>query len=59
MGPAIFYFLLGSLFTYFAITNGSNGVWNFRTLLPATIAAFDFGMAIKYFRLFLRLQKKD
>lgn len=59
MGSAIFYVLLGSLFTYLAINNDGQGIWTFRTLLPAAIAAFDFGMAIKFFRMHFRLKNEN
>ena len=59
MGSIIFYILLGALFTYIAINNGDQGVWTFKTLLPATIAAFDFGMAIKFIRIKVQMKNKN
>ncbi|MEH7384543.1 YdiK family protein [Bacillus sp. JJ1521] len=53
----IFYTLLGAFFTYIAITNATQSVWNFSTVLLALIATFDFGMAIRMFVLHSKIKK--
>ncbi|WP_042357626.1 YdiK family protein [Bacillus rubiinfantis] len=42
-----FYFLLGALFTYFAIDDVQKNGWGFFSYLLVILATFDFGSAIK------------
>jgi len=44
---ATLYFLLGCVFTRFAITNVTDTIWNFGTLLFAAMATIDFNLALR------------
>ncbi|WP_410985677.1 YdiK family protein [Bacillus cereus] len=44
---AALYFLLGCVFTRFAITNVTDTIWNFWTLLFAAMATIDFNLALR------------
>ncbi|AIM16797.1 MULTISPECIES: YdiK family protein [Neobacillus] len=43
----LIYFLLGSLFTYFAIEDVQNNGWGFFSYLLVILATFDFGSGLK------------
>ncbi|MDM5186717.1 YdiK family protein [Bacillus sp. DX4.1] len=43
---AALYFLLGCIFTYLAIINVEDTIWNFYTLLLAGMATIDFNLAL-------------
>ncbi|EMT44807.1 hypothetical protein JV16_02828 [Anoxybacillus ayderensis] len=43
----LFYFLMGILFTYFAVDSAEDGIWDVTTMLFIMIATFDFGTAIR------------
>ena len=43
----LFYFLMGILFTYFAVDSADDGIWDVTTMLFILIATFDFGTAIR------------
>lgn len=47
---AIFYFILGTLFIYLAITNEHETVWNPVTILLAVVATLDFVVGFRYLR---------
>jgi hypothetical protein len=51
------YFLLGSVFTYLAITSVEDTIWNFYTLLLIFIATLDFGLALRLLFLNYKLKK--
>ncbi|MDM5153074.1 YdiK family protein [Bacillus sp. DX1.1] len=44
---AALYFLLGCIFTYLAIINVEDTIWNFYTLLLAGMATIDFNLALR------------
>ncbi|MDG4658331.1 YdiK family protein [Ectobacillus antri] len=44
---ATLYFILGSIFTYLAVTSVQDTIWNFYTLLLVAMATFDFGLALR------------
>ncbi|AZB41400.1 DUF4305 domain-containing protein [Bacillus sp. FJAT-42376] len=54
---AAFYFAMGILFTVIAVNSGSEGIWNFPTIVLMLIATFDFAVAIRMFRFGLKLKK--
>ncbi|MBV7509323.1 YdiK family protein [Bacillus sp. sid0103] len=43
----LIYFLLGALFTYFAIDNVQSNGWGFFSYLLILLATFDFGSGLK------------
>ncbi|HJV31170.1 MAG TPA: YdiK family protein [Bacillales bacterium] len=45
----IIYFLLGTLFTYFAIQDVQRSGWGFFVYLLIVLATFDFGSGLKMF----------
>ena len=44
---AALYFLLGCIFTRFAITNVTDTIWNMWTILFAVMATIDFNLALR------------
>ncbi|MBA2876905.1 YdiK family protein [Thermaerobacillus caldiproteolyticus] len=44
---ALFYFLMGALFTYLAIQSAHETIWNFSTIVLMVIATLDFGTALR------------
>ena len=54
---ATLYFVLGSVFTYLAVTSVETTIWNFYTLLLIVMATFDFGLALRLILLNIRLRK--
>ncbi|GAB2552809.1 YdiK family protein [Gracilibacillus alcaliphilus] len=56
---AVFYLILGCLFTYFAIQSVENTVFNFFTMLLATFATIDFVLAIRLINLHRRLKQSQ
>ncbi|MEH7238998.1 YdiK family protein [Bacillus sp. JJ1562] len=53
----IIYVLMGTLFTYIAISSATETIWNFSTILLALVATFDFGVAIRMFALHFKIKK--
>ena len=53
----IVYFLLGSLFTYFAIQNVNESGWGFFSYLLVMLATFDFGSGIRMMMFHLKLKQ--
>ena len=53
----IIYFLLGSLFTYFAINDVNSGGWGYFSFLLVLLATFDFGSGLKL--IFFHMKYKD
>ena len=53
----IIYFLLGILFTYFAIQNVNETGWGFFPYLLVILATFDFGSGIRMMMLHFKLKK--
>lgn len=45
---ALIYFIMGILFTYFAIQNNQESGWNILTFIFAAIATLDFGVVIRF-----------
>lgn len=56
---ALFYIVLGCLFTYLAIFSGDDSLWGIRTILPALFATFDFGVGIRLLRVHFHLKNKQ
>jgi hypothetical protein len=54
---AILYLLLGGLFTYLAIQNGEEGMWNVTTIILMLLATFDFGVSYRFFMLRRKINK--
>lgn len=52
------YLLIGIMFTYLAIQNADNGLWNISTILLMVVATLDFVVAIRSFYLHLILKNK-
>lgn len=55
---ALIYIILGFLFTYLAIISGDDTIWGIRTILPALVATFDFGVGLRLLAIHLRVKKK-
>lgn len=54
----LIYFLLGGLFTYFAIDDVQKGGWGFFSYLLILLATFDFGSGIKMVTFHFKHQNK-
>jgi hypothetical protein len=54
----LIYFLLGGLFTYFAIDDVQQNGWGFFSYLLVLLATFDFGSALKMFIFHFKNSKK-
>ncbi|MEY8351525.1 YdiK family protein [Bacillus cereus] len=54
---AALYFLLGCIFTYFAIINVEDTIWNFSTILFAAMATIDFNLALRL--ILVKFSKKN
>lgn len=59
MRTAIFYFLMGILFTYMAIQSVEDTVWNVITILLTLVATLDFGVGIRFLRLHFKMKKEQ
>lgn len=55
---AIVYFAMGILFTNLAIKWADETIWNAATILMAIIATLDFGVGIRYLRIYFKKRKK-
>jgi hypothetical protein len=44
---SLFYFIMGTLFTYLAIESAHEEMWSFSTVLLMIIATLDFGAALR------------
>ncbi|BDG49017.1 MULTISPECIES: YdiK family protein [Parageobacillus] len=51
---ALFYFLMGILFTYLSIQSADETIWNFFTIVLAILATLDFGTAIRLLVLYFK-----
>jgi hypothetical protein len=51
---ALLYFSLGALFTYLAVQQGEDGLWNVTTIILMLLATFDFSVSFR----FLLLRRK-
>ncbi|PXW87867.1 uncharacterized protein DUF4305 [Pseudogracilibacillus auburnensis] len=58
MKMAIFYFIMGILFTYLAINSINDTIWNTTTILLAVVATLDFGVGFRYLRMYKKQPKK-
>jgi Domain of unknown function (DUF4305) len=52
------YFVLGSLFTYFAIHDVQQNGWGFFSYMLVFLATFDFGSGIKIFLFYFKFRNK-
>jgi hypothetical protein len=48
------YFILGSLFTYFAIHDVRQNGWSFFSYLLVVLATFDFGSSLKLIAFYIK-----
>lgn len=56
---AVFYLIMGLLFTYLAINSAKEGIFTFPTILLMLIATFDIGVSIRMFRLSRKIKKMN
>ncbi|MDN3019440.1 YdiK family protein [Paenibacillus sp. BSR1-1] len=54
----LIYFLLGSLFTYFAVDDVQSNGWGFFSYLLVVLATFDFGSGIKMITFHFKYKNK-
>jgi hypothetical protein len=54
---AALYFVLGSIFTYLAITSVEETIWNFYTILLMIMATFDFGLSLRLIFVNFRIKR--
>ncbi|WP_040205614.1 YdiK family protein [Neobacillus jeddahensis] len=54
----LIYFLLGALFTYFAIDHVQSDGWGFFSYLLILLATFDFGSGIKMMIFHVKFKKQ-
>ncbi|MEH7336288.1 YdiK family protein [Neobacillus drentensis] len=54
----LIYFLLGSLFTYFAIDDVQSNGWGFFSYLLVVLATFDFGSGLKMITIHFKYKNK-
>jgi len=54
---AFIYIAMGILFTNLAIKWADETIWNASTLALAAIAALDFGVGIRFLRLYMKSKK--
>jgi hypothetical protein len=54
----LIYFLLGALFTYFAIDDVQQSGWGFFSYLLVLLATFDFGSGLKMIIFHFKYSKK-
>ncbi|WP_312473488.1 YdiK family protein [Neobacillus sp.] len=55
----LIYFLLGGLFTYFAIDDVQKNGWGFFSYLLILLATFDFGSGLKMIAFHFRLKNQQ
>lgn len=55
---AFIYIAMGVLFTNLAIKWADETIWNAATLALAGIAALDFGVGIRFLRIYFKSKKK-
>lgn len=56
---SLIYFVMGILFTYIATQTVTDTIWNFSTIIPAVIATFEFGVAIRLMLIHIRVKRKN
>lgn len=56
---SLIYFVMGILFTYVATQTVTDTIWNFSTIIPAVIATFEFGVAIRLMLIHIRVKRKN
>ncbi|WP_163528509.1 YdiK family protein [Halobacillus ihumii] len=54
---ALLYFAMGAAFTYIAAHSAEESLWNFRTILPALIATFNFAVTIRLTITYIKIKK--
>jgi hypothetical protein len=57
LNMALFYFLMGSLFTYLAIESAHETIWKFSTVILMVVATLDFGVSLRMFALHFKIKK--
>ncbi|WML42136.1 YdiK family protein [Neobacillus sp. OS1-2] len=55
----LIYFLLGAVFTYFAIDDVRANGWGFFSYLLVLLATFDFGSGLKMMMFHFKFKKKS
>ncbi|WP_027410636.1 YdiK family protein [Anoxybacteroides tepidamans] len=59
LNTALFYFLMGSLFTYLAIESAHETIWNFSTVALMVMATLDFGVFLRLLTLYMRIKNQQ
>ncbi|ANB57063.1 hypothetical protein GFC29_3074 [Anoxybacillus sp. B7M1] len=59
LSTALFYFLMGALFTYLAIQSARGGIWNFSTVALMVLATLDFGVFLRLITLYIRIRNQQ
>jgi hypothetical protein len=57
LNMGLFYFLMGSLFTYLAIESAQGSIWKFSTVILMIISTLDFGVALRMLALHFKIKK--
>ena len=55
---AIIYIAMGILFTNLAIKWADETIWNAATIVLAAIAALDFGVGVRFIRMYFKKKSK-
>ena len=55
---AVFYFILGIVFTVFAVQQVTESGWNFFSYALIVLATFDFGAGIRLILIHFKLKKQ-
>lgn len=55
---ALFYFLMGTLFTYLAIESSHESIWNFSTVALMVMATLDFGVSLRLIALYVKIKNE-
>lgn len=53
----IFYFAMGILFTYLAISSVEDTIWTIPTIILMLLATFDFSISIRMFAFSAKMKK--
>jgi len=58
-GMAIIYFLMAALFIYMAVNNVTDTIWNTLTIVFTIVAALDLTVALRFWRIHLRIKQQN
>ncbi|KXG08299.1 YdiK family protein [Anoxybacillus rupiensis] len=59
LSTALFYFLMGALFTYLATQSAHESIWNFSTVALMVLATLDFGVFLRLITLYIRIRNQQ